>query len=542
MLNTETLRHREEKKILDSLCLCDSVLKSYRIWLLAFVFFCASNAFAALTIYFKDGSSREVHKITFRGSHAELYGTDGNVVTVAVEKIDLPSSGIGSPVGTYGTSKVTGERTLSSKKEVLGSPFRQARLREEWESSEKSATVTTSIGSMARGDIVKVVGETTRNSRPRPEDFFDNKDLLYNPESNTYEFREKDLDHAFVVVYKNQDGTYGKRLFDAVTFNSHFKFEEKAKAAAPMPEYPIIPDEKDPDVRETNPLAAPRKSEPLKPEPSHDQPAEDAVSQSDTEEAAEDLSTSSRRRSWIAYVTFVLVVAALGLGAWFLINHSQKPFIDTSKFSRYEEDLREFEIAIWLKNGKTADQLMEICLKKFYQDNPPVLNICNRILKGAQKGLMVPSIAKQSGRSMAEAEKIHDQIQLQIERIRSLIREVAHKTGIQPAKPPVEAAAKIAATVAPQPQSVSPAKQTLPVPPPLPKQTPGAAPVAAEQPASPTTGNSTSSVVLNPAPVEGTSNTHLIEPDSPMRSATDLPGYANTVLNQIGFLSSSEEK
>ena len=524
ILNTEAHRHREKKFFTP--CLCASVLKKACL-VFSILLLIVPEVFAALTIYFKDGTSREVHKITFRGNFAEMYGTDGNVVTVPVDKIDLPSSGIGAPVGTYGTSKVTGQRSLSSKKEVLGSPLKQARLREEWDSAERTATVTSPIGSMQKGDTVKVVGETNRSSRPRPEEYFDNHDLLYNPATNTYEFREKDLDHAFVVIYKNADGTYGKRLLDAVTFSSHFKFGEKPKGPAPMPEYPIIPDEKDPDVRETNPLAAPKKSR----EPAENAvplPGEAAVAQEVGEgNETEELTASSRRRSWIAYAAFVFVVAGLGFGAWFLISRNQKPFLDTSKFGRYEEDLREFEIAIWLKNGKTSDQLMEICLKKFYQDHPSALAICNRMLKAAPRGATVTFIAKQSGRSMPEAERIYDQLQQQTDRIRNLIQEVSRRTGIHPAKPSIDPVPKpVASAESPRAAAIAPA----PAPPPLPK------------PASSAAIPAPASVAMNAAPAEAASNAHLIEPDQPMRSASDLPQYASSVLNQISFLSSSEDK
>ena len=501
-----------------------------------------STGWAALTIYYKDGSNREVHKITFKGSVAELFLIDGSVITVPVEKLDLPSSGIGAAVGTYGTSKVTGQRTTSNKKGVLGSPVRQTRLREEWEGAEKTATVIRNIGSMQRGETVKIVGETTANSRPSADDYYDDTECWYDPQNRTLYFKAKDLDHAYVIVYKNQDGSFGKRLFDAVTFNSHFKLAEAPKITpTPMPEYPIIPDKKDPDVRETNPFSGPQ----VKPEtsvqeqpPAAQQVEEIATSQEPASETPEpeEIGRSSRRRSWIAYLIFVSVVAALGMGAWFVINRSQKPFIDTSKFSRYEEDLKEFEIAIWLRNGKTADQLMEICLKKFYQDSPSVLTVCNKMLKGSQKGLMVPFIAKQAGRSVQEAEKIYDQIQNQIERIRNLIRDVSHKTGISPAKPPVEITQKTAPVEASRTGTAP--KEPVPARPPLPRQ----APAQAQQAIPPVAGNSTSSVALNASPDEKSSAVHLIEPEAPMRSASDLPQYANSVLNQIGFLSSSEDK
>jgi hypothetical protein len=499
-------------------------------------FFVASFCFASITIYYKDGTKREVHKITFKGSMAELYLIDGTVINVPVEKLDLASSGIGAPVGTYGTSKVTGERKVTDQNVVVASPLRQTRLREEWERAEKSATVVSSIGPMQRGDTVKIVGETTRNSTPSQDDYYDETEFWYDQQSRGYRFKAKDLDHAYVIVYRNQDGSFGKRLLDAATFSRHFKIAQPAKAPTPMPEYPIIPDKKDPDIHETNPIMpSPSVSEPAEQIPEKSEnvvPVQEPVQQ---KAETEDLAKSSRRRSWIAYSIFLAVLAVLGVGAWLVIVRTQRPYIDTSKFSRYEEDLREFEIAIWLKNGKTADQLMEICLKKFYQDSPSVLTVCNKMLKGTQKGMMIPFIAKQTGRSVQEAERIYDQIQNQIERIRNLIREVSNKTGIAPAKPAVELTQKTVPVVE-QPRPIGKPKENVPAAPlQPPPHAPQSEPIASA-------GNSTSSVILNPAPAERSSSNHLIKPEEPMRTATDIPGYASSVLNQISFLSSPEDK
>ena len=514
-----------------------------RIFAALCFFLFVSLCYASMAIYFKDGTSRDVHKITFRGSVAELFLIDGSIITVPVEKLDLPSSGIGAPVGTYGTSNTGGRRApLLDKKGVLGDPLKQARLRDEWERAEKTATVTSKIGAMQKGDTVKIVGETTANARPSQEDYYDPSEYDYDTESRRYRFRARNLDHAYVVVYKNQDGTYGKRLFDAATFNSHFQLSEIPRTQAPMPEYPIIPDKKDPDVRETTPLSAPQAKpetteQEAPPSPVQQQPESAPLEQPATaEQETVETEKPSRRSSWIAYAIFVIVVIAIGLGAWFILVRGQKPYIDASKFSRYEEDLREFEIAIWLRNGKTADQLMEICLKKFYQDSPAILSVCNRMLKGSQKALIVPFIAKQTSRSVMEADKIYDQIHSQMERIRHLIQEVSQRTGISPAKPSVEITPKTGPVELPR--RVTGAKGPIPTPPPLPKQTP----VVSQQPA-PVVGNSTSAISLNaPAAIDRPVGPHLIEPESPMRTATDLPSYANNVLSQISFLSSRDEK
>jgi|GEM_PF-3788629 len=496
---------------------------------LVFIFlFSASICFASMTIYFKDGTSREVHKITFHGDAAELYAVDGNVLTVPVEKLDLPSSGIGAPVGTYGTSKVSGQRTMQGRPGVLGDPRKQLRLKEEWDRSEKSAVTVSTIGMIQRGDTVKIVGETTPNSSPGPEDYYDQTEFSYDPSTGIYQFKQKNLDHAYVVVYKNQDGSYGKRLFDAVTFQNHFNLNQIQQTPKPMPEYPIIPDRVEPGPSPTPPPPDSGETLEVKPE------AQQQV-QSQPEASSDDIQVEStnggRRRTWISFIMFLVVLIALGIGAWFVIQRMQRPYIDTSKFKRYEEDLREFEIAIWLRNGKTVDQLMEICVKKFYQDNPGILTVCAKMLKGTQKGLMIPFITGQTGRSAAEAGAIYDQIHGQMEGIRSLIQEVSQKTGVAPAKLQVEITQK---TIAQElPRIVTTPTKPAPAPPPLPK----AAPAPVPEISSP--GPATSSVSMN---AEKGSSARLIEPDAPMRSGADLPAYASSVLNQISFLSSKDEK
>jgi hypothetical protein len=487
------------------------------------LFFFVSLCFASMTIYFKDGTNRDVHKITFRGTVAELYLLDGSIITVPVEKLDLPTSGIGAPVGTYGTSKVTGaRRPLLEKKGVLGDPLRQARLREEWERSEKTATVTSTIGPMQTGDTVKIVGETTANTRPTREDYYDRSEYDYDAGSRRYRFRVKNPDHAYVIVYKNPDGSYGKRLFDAVTFSSHFQLSIVSKSPVPMPEYPIIPDKNEPDVHETSSLSSPQpkteSTEPEAPPPSAQQGTAPVEQPASTEQEPVETEEPSRRSSWIAYAIFVSVVMAIALGAWFILVRGQKPYIDASKFLRYEDDLREFEIAIWLRNGKTADQLMEICLKKFYQDSPAILSVCNRMLKGTQKALIVPFIAKQTNRSVVEAEKIYDQIQMQMERIRNLIQEVSQRAGISPAPKPAE---EITPRTGPVnlSRSMPSTKLPIPTPPPLPKQAPGAVLEAA-----PVRGNSTSAISINASAVpDKPVAPRLIEPQSPMRSRPICP-------------------
>src|SRR5690349_6979425 len=100
MIEMQSRNHKTQGAF-SALRLCGCVL---------FFLLVTSLCFASMTIYFKDGTSREVHKIVFNGSSAELYLIDGTIMHVTVETLDLRSSGIGAPVGTYGTSTMNGQR------------------------------------------------------------------------------------------------------------------------------------------------------------------------------------------------------------------------------------------------------------------------------------------------------------------------------------------------------------------------------------------------------------------------------------------------
>ena len=73
-----------------------------RAFFFLIILFCAAQSFAAMTLWFKDGTSIQVYKVVFQGDVAEVTLMDGNVRKVPVNQLDLPSSGIFKPVGTYG--------------------------------------------------------------------------------------------------------------------------------------------------------------------------------------------------------------------------------------------------------------------------------------------------------------------------------------------------------------------------------------------------------------------------------------------------------
>ena len=507
-----------------------------RLKLLSFVvvFLIASVCLATMTIYFKDGSSRQVHKITFRGEEADLYYVDGTMVTVNVDKLDLLSSGIGVAKGTYGKTGVTNTQrpSVSVKTIQIADTERQARLQMEYEKSDETAVALNSIGPIRKGDTVKVVDQSSSTS-------------LYDNDNDSYSYRTpKNPDHAFVVVYRNPDGTYGKRLFDAVTFNNNFRTNRPLKRPEPLskgidqpgPEVQI------PNVPAPNPIRKPLK------EKSESSPAKNTAKELPKPAPAPE----PEKKPWLPIVIAGVLIGGLIVG-FLVLKNREKPFVDHSKFARYEEDLREFEIGIWLKNGKTMDQLIEICLKKFYQESPSALNIAMKIWKGGQKGSVVPLILKQTGKNSALAEGIYEDLATTITLIRQLITEVSTRTGLSPvkaaspesrpsgnisapgaAKIPVEATGKtsISANL-----SSNPAANTIRVNGLAQSASPAIADVAVRpDQAQKVVGGShgTSSV----APMMAAVPKRLTTP----RANSDLPDYATHVLNQLAFLSDPAEK
>jgi hypothetical protein len=493
-----------------------------------FFLICVPFCFAAMTIYFKDGSSKEVYKITFKGQTADLYLMDGSLITVPVEKIDLRTSGIGAPVGTYGQTRVApGRPQIIPHRAPIADSLRQVHLKEEWERTDRSATALNNVGAIRLGDTVKIVGETDVGSRaPGSSSNYEEYDDYYY-DSNTrqyYKYRNyrssvspQDKDFAYVVLYQNPDGSFSKRLFDAATFSENFKLDQQQSATkAP----PVVPG---PYPTKTTELPAPqvndaRPAQQQRPETVTPQSKKPAVTESKPEQQEKKESAPGERKK-SAKVLFIASLALLiGLLVYVLMKRKGTPLVDTSNFHKYEEDLREFEIGIWLRNGKTMDQLMEICLKKFYQDNPAALTISMRMLKGDhQMNFMIPFIMKQLSASSPEAEYLYVEFQSQIERIRSLIKEVSQRTGTYP-----RVASQPDAVTVTQPSKTNLVSSAVETP-----------PTVVAQPAVDPVSSGTSSVV---------NRASLIEPDEPLRRAADMPAYANNLLSQIGFLSSPDDK
>ncbi len=522
-----------------------------RIAFFVFFFFLVSLCFGEMTIYFKDGREKRVQKIVFHGSKADLYTTDGSVITVPVSELDLETSGIGEPVGTYGETRVTRpgrQQVGAGRMPGPGTAARQAELAAEWDKAPITAKAKKNVGSIRAGDSVRAytVGSQAEREVTRYIYFWydDDTDTLWYDEDLKTTLAP---DSAYIIIYKNTNGTFGKKILDAVTFDSSFDVPK----AKPEPR----PESNPPASSE--PIPAPPPQLPLENKPAeqpptleNQQPQEEPAGEESADEqtsAQSETPEESESGTGSGFVVLV-IVGVLGAGIlvllYVLFQKRSKPFVDEARFHQYEQDLRDFELDIWLRHGKTLDQLIEICVKKFYQDNPAALSIVTRMLKGGQKNMFVSMIVKQAGVQAAAAETIYSGFAERIEIVRGLIDEVSAKKGIAPVRPAPQPPPKADVTAKPLLQSAAGATQKV-IPPVAPKP----APTPPTRPAGPAKPVQLASAP-KPWPLPSLpAEISIPIPDAPQKRsskkktgpAADLPAYAAGVFNQIGFLTSDEK-
>ncbi|HEY4492027.1 MAG TPA: hypothetical protein VI958_08490, partial [Acidobacteriota bacterium] len=488
--------------------------------------------FADMTIYLKNGGQHQVHKIVFKGNQAELYLLDGTLLKLPVSAIDLEGSGIGSPVGTYGETKITGRKTTFQRGiPVTDSEHRQAELRAQWEQASITAKALTNLGAIRAGQIVHAYlpgtqpAPSTKQTPGGVQRYYSD----YNPD-----YPDDDPvspDQAYVILYKNPDGTFGKKIVDTITFNANFEIQKAQQISPPTVTLPAA-------VPPVDTKEQPEPTSPPVAEPKPDTGQGDQQPEESQQEAEESAASSGSDRPLLPLL-FVLAGVLLAVGAAvFLLKKRPKPFVDPSKFARYEQDLKEFELEIWLKHGKTTDQLMEICLKKFYQDFPAALNINMKMLKSEPKNWIIPILLKQSEKSPAEVEALYNDFLHRQDRIRRLIQEVSNRTGLQPVR--MTTADGTGPTVKVETRQAQPPRMKTP-------ETPLASiPSAANKPAEPASGSAsgTSSVQMPVAQVNLPSEPFPLQQSEVKKSASafsEMPPYAAVVLSQLALLSAREE-
>ena len=396
--------------------------------LFAIILSVCSIAFAEMTVFFKDGTSVNVTKIVFNGNVAELFLMNGKTRSVAADKIDLKASGIPKAEGSYGQAGLSSnahEKRTATPPLIGDAKQRQLALKEEWDKAEQSAVALKTIGSIRQGDIVRIANRGASGSTPPPPSDYESLED-FDIESLQEGTFMQTKDEPFLVIFKTAEEIYGKKLFDSATFHSNFSINEKA--TEPPPAIVKVPE---PLITIPNPEETPVKTEPIpSPEPTIQEEEAATTEPEETETPQTKVTTSSFP---ITPVLIGIAGIALAGGALFVYSRNRKkPFVNTSQFRQYENELRDFELEIWLKHGRTLDQLIEICLKKFYQDQPAALGIAIKIQKGAERSSVIQSIARQSGLPISSAEDIYSEMFHRISLIREVIRQVSEKVGKQP--------------------------------------------------------------------------------------------------------------
>jgi hypothetical protein len=469
--------------------------------IISFLALILSSAYADMTIWFQDGTSRQVRKIVFKGESAELYLIDGQVMSVRTEQLDLKSSGIPAPVGSYGETKLTipGTRTATpAKLAPAQGGLKQQQLKEEWEKSESVAVAEKNIGTIRQGQKVKIISQPG-SGIPNP-----------------YMEGSESTDDAYVIIYTNLDGTFAKRVFDAATFASAFKIVSSQRAPAVEPSSTSADDVPPPpeieDGQNPGPLTLPQDSS-VKKNSSLDQPKPEAVSPVLRSHGPR-LIRRGERRFPVVLAGLLLIGMIVAITAILMKRKRPAVFVDSSRFRKYEEELRDFELEVYLKHGKTPEQLTEICVKKFYQDSPEALPVAMKMLKTTDRNVIIPLIAKHTPKGTSQADSIYLEMKHRIDSIRQLVREAQARKAPPPPSPKPAVVTKPGDKTAP----------TL-------KREPGAPPPNPE---------------AKPVQIPETKTPTFLSPDdevSDMRiagSPSDLPAYFVNVLSQLSLLTRAE--
>lgn len=488
----------------------------FRLFVFLCVLLASSLCFGDMSVWLKKGGEYRVRKIVFKGQQADLFMPDGRVLTLPVNDIDLAASGIGSPVGTYGETKLGGGRTnfTTNAPALVNQAAHQEALKHEWDSAEKSAVALTDIGRFHQGEVVRII-ERKLTDEPVPMDYY----------WNSQPMNSQVLDQAYVVIYKNVDGTYGKKLIDAATFTTNFKIQTTATLEPPKV------------ITSPSTVSSAAQSQPQQTtsEPVLKQGQPSLQHALDTPKPIPPVPRKSNSAGSIALIA--LIAVASGAAIFVAVKRRKRPFVDSSKFRTYEEELKDFELEIWLKNGKTLDQLIDISAKKFYQDNPAALAVVMKMVKGTPKSSVLPYLMKQSQKTQAEAEVIYGEMERRLDWIRQMIQSASNKTGMAPGAPKEAGAA----TSGPPPLPQRPAATG---PPPLPARSPvagGGAAATALPPAAVTPPALPPAAPAQPPPQQSWDTWGVVvdlekEEAAAAAAAAGLPDYLKNLHNQLGTL------
>lgn len=353
------------------------------IVLLSFLFVSVSHA--AMTIWFKDGSSKDVNKIVFKGSSADLYLVNGQTLSVAVSVIDLPGSGIGAPVGTYGgtaSGGSTGGGFPAAPAPQAAPLLDQKQLKAQYDESHQSAIADRDYGSIPKGQIVHVVIAS---------------------------------DISYTVVYKDASDNYRKVTIDSSTFGENFTIGTEPSQNTVTPSLqPSTPPETVPPVT-TNPPIPMQPDVNAPPAPGHKSLLDALEKQVVPPPASEEHSSILAP----AMTALTIFLAAIGL-AIYMMKRREREFIAATQIPRRQMQL-ETDIQQWQTEGKSKNELIERCLRKLHGDKPKALSASLKILRGDPKNLIVASIVRDSNQNAAQAELTYERLSQILDESRQLV-------------------------------------------------------------------------------------------------------------------------
>lgn len=372
-----------------------SILLSFLILL-----FLLSVAHAEMTIYLKDGSSRQVSKIVFSGNTAELYLIGGMAITLPAAAIDLEGSGIPEAKGTYGGTAggpSGGSTAAPAAPKTLPPPVDQDLLKSQYEAATQTATAIHDYGTVHAGDTVRIVTSS---------------------------------ELSYTIVYKDNAGSYRKSMVEAGIFGENFKMNEEAKPPAPsLTTTPIVPQAAPPPVVEQPPATENPHGSLL-----------DALSK----KAVAPPPVSGGHSSILvpSLVALGILIGAVVL-AFVMMKQREKQFISPPAELARRQNQVLMDLEGWQAEKTTKTDLMERCLRKIHWERPRAFSASMKILKGDPKNLVVAGIVRDTGQNAAQAELSYEKLK----QIMDSVRQMVSETGEIPAPPEVKSGSVAQAAV-----------------------------------------------------------------------------------------------
>jgi hypothetical protein len=349
-------------------------VRSILLTLLVFLFL-SSIVHAAMTIYLKDGSSRQVSKIVFKGNSADLFLSAGMVITVPASTIDLEGSGIPEAKGTYGGTAGTTGGTSAPK--TLPPPADQESLKAQYAASTQTATAIHDHGMVHAGDTVRIV---TQN------------------------------DLSYTIVYKDTAGNYRKSMIEAGGFIENFKLNEAAKPAPPpLTTTSPAPEAAPPPVAEQPPVT--------------ENPHSSLLDDLSKKVTAPPLQSGSKSSILVPSLVAAGILVGAVVLAFVMMKQREKQFVSPPSELARRQNQAQSDLAEWQIEGKSKTDLIERSLRKIHLERPRAFSASMRMLKGDPKNLVVSGIARDTGQNAAQAELSYEKLKQVLDSVRRMVDE-----------------------------------------------------------------------------------------------------------------------